>query len=68
MENNFIERIKEETNELSIKCNKLENFIHSDNFKNLSNTHQNLLLIQLDAMNTYWRCLTARLVDLQDAK
>jgi hypothetical protein len=57
-------RVCDEQQELSIRIDKLEKFIESDDFTNISTKQKFLLDIQLSAMKTYNQCL-ARIAEFQ---
>lgn len=50
-----------ERDELNEKLSKLKDFLLSDKFLNLSESHKALLKCQLEAMTVYLNCLTTRL-------
>ena len=56
----FKTRLAEEESQLQEKIEKLYDFIQSDKIDTVGAFQKTMLLIQLDAMRTYWRCLTAR--------
>ena len=58
---NFIKRLENEESQLRDRINKLYDFIESDKFDEVEREQQSLLLIQLNAMRTYWRILQTRL-------
>jgi hypothetical protein len=60
----FKDRLLSEQLELDTKIDKLSKFIGTDAFYNLSEIQRSLLTIQRGAMNTYSRCLQARLDNL----
>lgn len=64
MESDIVKKIKNEKKELMEKMNKLENFILSDEYNNLSITQKDLLLSQRIAMKTYHDILFLRILDL----
>lgn len=57
----FKERLVNEQVDLESKLDKLDAFIATDTFKQLSDVQQALLRIQATAMNTYNQCLKERL-------
>ena len=57
----FIDRVKEELNQLEIKKQKLSEFIKSEEFIKLSDTHKFLLKKQLDVQILYIDILKQRL-------
>lgn len=62
MENvDVIDRVKEELNQLTIKKQKLSDFIASEKFTTLSDTHKFLLKKQLDVQILYIDILKQRL-------
>lgn len=62
MENiDVIDRVKEEMNQLEIKRQKLTEFIASEKFTKLSDTHKFLLKKQLDVQISYIDILKQRL-------
>lgn len=60
----FLDRLKDEMNKLDEKIDKLDTFIMSDKFKELSQIQQVLLNVQVSAMETYWKCLAERLENI----
>ncbi len=60
----FKTRLKEEEEELKKKIEKLYDFTQSKEIDSIYTIQKELLLIQLEAMRTYWRCLTARINNL----
>lgn len=56
-----IDRVKEELNQLEIKKQKLTEFIASEKFSTLSDTHKFLLKKQLDVQILYIDILKQRL-------
>jgi len=56
----FKTRLAEEESQLQEKIEKLYDFTQSDKIDTVGDFQKTMLLIQLDAMRTYWRCLTAR--------
>jgi hypothetical protein len=60
--NDFITRLKEESNELISKTEKLGRFINSEGFNDIDEIQKGLLKIQYAAMMTYINCLRERLV------
>lgn len=61
---NFLDRLKEEKNELNLKMESLRSFMASDKFAEIDNVQMTLLNIQLSAMETYSQCLLERIVRL----
>lgn len=61
----FLERLIDEKNELDVKSAKLESFLLTDKAKEIEPIQLSLLNIQLNAMQTYSRCLLERLIWLQ---
>lgn len=62
MENvDFIDRVKEELNQLEIKKQKLSEFITSEEFIKISDTHKFLLKKQLEVQILYIDILKQRL-------
>ena len=57
----FIDRVKEELNQLEIKKQKLTEFIASEKFSTLSDIHKFLLKKQLDVQILYIDILKQRL-------
>lgn len=57
----FIHRIEKELEELREKVKRLEKFIDSEKFKELSFMPQHLLLAQLSSMLAYIQILTMRI-------
>lgn len=60
----FKQRLTEEFESLIEKRAKLENFVHSKHLDEVTPIQRSLLIIQLDAMNTYATCLDERLKNL----
>jgi thioredoxin-related protein len=58
---NFLDRLKNELLELKEKKDKLNEFIQSDSFLNISKNQRNLLKLQHLSMCTYCECLEQRL-------
>lgn len=61
----FFERVCEEQKALSENIEKLNGFINSDKYKDVSYMQRHLLAIQLNTMMTYNQVLLARLSELQ---
>lgn len=59
------ERVCEEQKALSENIEKLNGFINSDKYKDVSYMQRHLLGIQLEAMKTYNSCLTSRISEFQ---
>ena len=59
--NDFKTRLIAEETELSEKIEKLYDFTQSDKIDTVADFQKTMLLIQLEAMRTYWRCLVARI-------
>lgn len=57
----FVERLVAEYEELTARVAKLNKFMVSAAFKELSETEQNLLDLQLDAMLSYKAVLNSRI-------
>ena len=57
----FIDRVKEELNQLEIKKQKLSEFIKSEEFIKLSDKHKFLLFKQLEVQILYIEILKLRL-------
>ncbi len=57
----FKTRLIDEESGLITNIEKLYDFTQSENFDKVDEVQKPLLLIQLEAMRTYWRCLTARI-------
>lgn len=57
----FLSRLTNEMVELSDKMEKLNAFIHSDNFASVSPVQRSLLDVQYQAMVTYQKCLSERI-------
>ena len=55
------ERVLEEKEQLSEKKNKLEEYIHTSQFNDLSNVDSGLLMCQYQAMKTYEEILQTRI-------
>jgi hypothetical protein len=60
--NDFITRLKEESNELISKTEKLARFINTESFNDIDEIQKGLLKIQYSAMMTYLNCLRERLL------
>lgn len=63
---NLKDKLKSEEKTLEEKIQKLYDFIQSEAFPDASDTQRPLLLIQLEAMRAYWRCVVARINDLDN--
>ena len=61
----FKTRLIEEESQLKEKIEKLYDFLHSDKTDSIDKFQKTLLLIQLEAMRTYWRCLVERISALE---
>lgn len=57
----FIERLLNESQELAIKTNALNDFMRTDKFVNLDRQHKDLLYKQSRLMNEYLQVLGQRL-------
>ncbi len=57
----FKTRLTEEESQLKEKIEKLYDFTQSEKIDTVGKLQKPLLLIQLDAMRTYYRCLLARI-------
>ena len=55
------QRVIDEEKELSIKIKKLDSFVTTDSFENLSSLNKELLVIQLFAMKHYDAILNKRI-------
>lgn len=64
MDNTFKERLQKEFEELQERKSKLESFVNSDKINTVTPIQKSLLIVQLDAMNTYTTCLYERLQNL----
>ena len=60
----IINKLKKENFELLIKIRNLEEFMFSEEWKELSISQKCLLDIQLQSMRTYKECLCARISDI----
>lgn len=60
----FKNRLFKEESDLLTKINKLYDFTQSDKFDEVDDVQQGLLLIQLEAMRTYYIILTIRISQL----
>lgn len=60
----FKTRLLEERDQLEERLDKLDAFLDSDIFETISETQQDLLGQQFDAMETYLDLLNARITDL----
>ena len=58
---NYKERVIEEKDQLIIKTDKLKDFIHSEGFNNMDELAQDLLPLQLNAMEVYIGILLLRI-------
>ena len=63
---NFKTTLLNEEKELVEKIEKLYDFSQTDKFYKLDPLQKSLILIQLEAMRTYWRVLVARVNDIED--
>ena len=59
--NTFLERLEEEEKELAAKALKLQEFISTDSFQELSDGNQYLLYKQLETMSEYVNILGTRI-------
>ena len=59
-------RLLEERDQLLERTNKLDAFLDSDTFENISEFQANLLLLQYDHMCDYLECLNLRIEDLEN--
>lgn len=57
----FKSRLIAEENGLKTNIEKLYDFTQSQKFDKVDEVQKQFLLIQLEAMRTYWRCLVARI-------
>lgn len=57
-------RLKKEFEELKDKISKLESFINSKKIDTVIQIQKSLLIVQLDAMQTYATCLYERINNL----
>lgn len=64
MDNTFKDRLQKEFEELQEKKSKLESFVNSNKINTVTPIQKSLLVVQLDAMNTYATCLYERLQNL----
>lgn len=62
MNNETLQRLKQEHKELSDKQGKLKAFIESDKFNTLSMVESAILLVQSDVMTIYYNVLSLRLL------
>jgi hypothetical protein len=60
----FMDRLLKERNELEDRSKKLEAFINGEKFATIETIQQSLLVVQLQAMKTYLRCLYERITFL----
>ena len=60
----FINRLVVENTELVERITKLSSFIDGEAFYRIDEVQQGLLIIQLNAMKTYHKCLVQRLIFL----
>lgn len=58
----FKERLMDEKVELDVKIDKLYDFTISDNFKEIEEIQQSLLIVQLQVMKSYSVILDERLI------
>ena len=61
MENNFYDRLLDESRELAKKTNALNDFMRTQNFINLDRDNKNLLYKQSRLMNEYLQVLGQRI-------
>ena len=61
----FLDRLKAEKDELNERIEKLNAFMGTPAFDELSREAQGLLTLQLSSMETYETCLHLRLVELE---
>ena len=61
-------KLRRERHEISSKISKLEKFRETEEWCKLSVSHKCLLDIQLEAMKTYFECLSARIIDIETNK
>jgi translation initiation factor IF-3 len=62
----IILELSKEKHDLEIKIGNLQKFIASENFSKIKTSQGRLLLIQIQAMETYREVLDIRIVDMQD--
>ena len=67
-EDNFKTRLYKEEEEVRDKILKLNRFILSDAFKAVSTTQSKLLIKQLSAMKLYHKCLSERIMNIEDVE
>ena len=60
----FKERLFKEREDLQVKFEKLQSFIHGEKFLDVPEIQRTLLLVQVRAMETYLVCLNQRLINL----
>lgn len=60
----FIKRLHDERDELNNRIDKLSKFIKTDKYLSLPIVQQSLLIVQLNAMQTYQECLWQRLLNM----
>lgn len=63
---NYKERVVEERNELDLKLNGLYAFVKTDTFHNLEDADQDILNMQLMAMDEYLNLLEMRIKRFKD--
>lgn len=62
----IIENLRKENAEITSKTNRLEEFMHTEEYGRLSNKEQRLLLIQYNAMQTYADVLLQRIDEIKE--
>lgn len=62
----LLRELRKERCELAGKINRLTMFRKTDEWKELTSTHKQLLDIQLEAMKTYSEALTGRCIEIQE--
>jgi len=61
---NKLQELQKEESDLKIKLDELYDYTQSNQFSKLQLLNRGLILAQLEAMRTYWRCLVTRIAAL----
>lgn len=62
----IIDKLLKENTEIAGRMNRLEEFMHTEEYGRLSNKEQRLLLIQYNAMQTYADVLLQRIDEIKE--
>ena len=62
----IIENLRKENAEITSKTNRLEEFMHTEEYGRLSNKEKRLMLIQYNAMQTYADVLLQRIDEIKE--